>query len=457
MILTVCQKQELNEWKVSMKTLLKFGAFIKEINKETGRLYKQSVLSKHKDDDDIKYYLNFIFNPYIVTGLADKKLEHFTAGYYDDTYSADFKTAKEALDYIKIHNTGRYEDVNKMLSFYIKCWLYDIAHPVTADYTINTCDIFKNLLKKDFSLGIDIKTINKIMPNLIPEFNVQLANKYFEDPDRITGKEFAITTKIDGSRIIAIKENGNVTFYTRQGQIYTGLVDLEEEMKLYMPDNICLDGEITLLNSGGLISKEQYKQTMKITRADGEKHGVKMSVFDYMSADEFRNQKCNVTYLVRRSNLNSIFNTVHTFKYFNLLPILYQGGDTSEIKKWLDHNIKHGEEGIMLNVITAPYDFHRTWNLQKVKKMKDLDLELVGFEEGTGRNIGKLGAILVEYKGNIVKVGSGFSDELRKEIWSHKDEWLGRTVTIQYFEETYNQKGGVSLRFPIYVDYRTDK
>ena len=89
--------------------------------------------------------------------------------------------------------------------------------------------------------------------------------------------------------------------------------------------------------------------------------------------------------------------------------------------------------------------------------MNDLDLEIIGFEEGTNKNAGKLGAILVNYKDNVVKVGSGFSDELREEIWQNQDKWLGRTAVIQYFEETCNQNGGISLRFPVYLDYREDK
>jgi DNA ligase-1 len=90
--------------------------------------------------------------------------------------------------------------------------------------------------------------------------------------------------------------------------------------------------------------------------------------------------------------------------------------------------------------------------------MSTLDLEIIGFEEGEGRLAGTLGAILVRYKnGNIVKVGSGFSDRLRIEIWASRDEWLGNICEIQSFEETTNADGGESLRFPVFKDYRPDK
>jgi DNA ligase-1 len=295
------------------------------------------------------------------------------------------------------------------------------------------------------------------MPKLIPTFEVQLANKYFDKPEFVEGKDFAITTKIDGGRIIALKENGEVTFYTRAGQKYEGLVDLEFEMRELLPDGLCLDGEITLLNNEGIPSKEAYKQAMKITRSDGEKHGVKMLVFDAMSASEFKAQRCDRTWVARRSALEFMFRD-RDLEYFELLPVLYQGKDTEMILKWLDAAIAAEQEGVMINIANAPYEFKRTNNLLKVKKMSTLDLEIVGFEEGEGRLVGTLGAILVRYKnGNIVKVGSGFSDRLRLEIWSSRDEWLGNICEIQYFEETTNADGGESLRFPVFKDYRPDK
>jgi DNA ligase-1 len=287
---------------------------------------------------------------------------------------------------------------------------------------------------------------------------VQLANKYFDKPEIVEGKEFVVTTKIDGGRIIALKENGQVSFYTRAGQKYEGLVDLEKEMLEKFPDNVCLDGEITILNNVGIPSKEAYKKAMKLTRSDGEKHGLKMLVFDWMPATDFKRQKCDIPYGRRCAESESLFANIPSTTYFELLPFLYHGKDTSKILELLDEAIASQEEGVMINIWDAPYEFKRTNNLLKVKKMNTLDLEIVGFEEGSGRLSGTLGAILVRYKkGNVVKVGSGFSDSLRDEIWNDRNKWLGAIVEIQYFEETTNADGGISLRFPIYKDLRLDK
>jgi DNA ligase-1 len=284
-----------------------------------------------------------------------------------------------------------------------------------------------------------------------------LAEKFFDKPERVEGKEFALTTKIDGGRIIAIKENGQVSFFTRAGQKYEGLVDLENELKEILDDNFVLDGEITLLDPKGLSSKDQYKETMKITRKDGEKHGVKMLVFDYMPVANFKMQNCPVAYSARRAHLSTMFDLC-ALKYFELLPLLYVGSDVSVIPKCLDEAIADGQEGIMINICDAPYEFKRTWNLLKVKKMNTMDLQIIGFEEGTGRLAGTLGAILVRYKNrNTVKVGSGFTDWLRTEIWNNRGKYMDTICEIKYFEETTNQEGGESLRFPIFNDFRPDK
>lgn len=421
-----------------MQDLTKFKLFVDEINQENGRLYKQGILRKYKDDISVRCLLTFAFDPFIIYGLSKKKLSK------DLPWVPCTHTAVELLNYLVIHNTGRDQDIQ-------------VAQATLRALPSDLEDLLKAIICKDLSIGVDAKTINKEIPGLIREFSVMLANKYFDKPEFVEGKKFAITTKIDGGRIIAMKENGEVSFYTRAGQKYEGLVDLEDEMSRLMPDNTCLDGEITLLNRGKLSSKEAYKQTMKITRADGEKHGIKMLVFDCMTAEEFKKQNCKHDYIVRRADAELLLQQ-DDFKYFELLSILYLGDDTSKITEILDEQVASGEEGIMINLLDAKYEFKRTNNLLKVKKMQTMDLEVIGFEEGAGRLAGTLGAVLVRYKnGNVVKVGSGFSDQLRKEIWQNRNSHLGTICEIQYFEETTNANGGASLRFPIFKDFRHDK
>ncbi len=428
-----------------MQSLVHFKEFVTEINSSNSRLFKQATLKKYKDDQIIRRYLQIAFDPYTVYGISTKKLAKIVPGSGITTVQAVF----ELFDYLEKHNTGTDRDVSLCQEL--------LSHVCTWDREAGA--ILEALICKDLSIGVDSKTINKEMPGLIPTFDVMLANKYFDKPTYMEGKLFAITTKIDGGRIIALKENGQVSFFTRAGQKYEGLVDLEEEMRELMPDNTCLDGEITLFDRGDLSSKEAYKQTMKIVRqtTNPEKHGIKMLVFDWMPAEDFKKQECHYSYHGRREWLHEIFSN-QDFTYFELLPILYCGRDTSKITEILEEQIARGEEGIMINDYYGSYEFKRTNALLKVKKMQTLDLEIIDFEEGEGRLAGTLGAVLVRYKdGNVVKVGSGFSDQLRKEIWQNRHNHLGTICEIQYFEETTNADGGKSLRFPIFKDFRHDK
>lgn len=426
-----------------MQTLIHFNNFVKEINENNGRLYKQSVLNKYKDDTIIQKYLQIAFDPYKIFGISTRKLHKQVSGM---AYPAD--SVFDLFYWLEKHNTGTDVAIN----------MCQVTLDKIASIDCECAQLLESLICKDLSIGVDSKTINKEIPGLIPTFSVQLANKYFDKPSYVEGKTFAITTKIDGGRIIALKENGQVSFFTRAGQKYEGLVDLEDEMSRLMPDNICLDGEITLLVRGNLSSKDAYKETMKIVRTkDKEKHGIKMLVFDAMSVSDFKTQTSSMTYTQRRQMLDCM-SAFDTTRYFELLPILYRGSDTSKITELLEEEVANGEEGIMINICDAPYEFKRTNSLLKCKKMQTMDLEIVGFEEGEGRLAGTLGAILVRYKdGNVVKVGSGFSDEIRTLIWLEPSDFLGKIVEISYFEETTNASGGESLRFPIFKDIRYDK
>lgn len=428
-----------------MNTLEQFKRFYNEITQNNSRNYKQEILRKYKDDEVIKRYLQIAFDPYKVYGISTKKLNtevRSIATYIPQTFSIF-----GLFDYLAEHNTGTFLEI-------LEC---QNALNAVASLDRDRANLLTSLICKDLSIGCDAKTINKEIPGLIPTFNVQLANKYFDKPEYVEGKTFALTTKIDGGRIIALKENGQVSFYTRAGQKYEGLVDLEDEMSRLMPEGTCLDGEITLLDRGSLSSKEAYKETMKIVRTkDKEKHGIKMLVFDWMTVADFKEQQCDFPYKIRRTGAENVF-AMNDFTYFELLPILYLGDDTSKITEILEEEIAKGEEGIMINIYDANYEFKRTNNLLKVKKFNTCDLRVVGFEEGTGKYVGMLGAFICEYKGGQVKVGSGLTDEQRVDVWRNSRDYVNLIIEVSYFEETKDSTGKLSLRFPTFKDFRFDK
>ena len=407
-----------------METLQHFRDFVNEISSNNSRKYKQEVLQKYKDDTIIKMYLQVAFDPYTVYGISSKKLTKTVS--VGNTWCAP--TTFDLFDYLKEHNTGR--DVDIAVCQLALSWL-------ATDLECST--LLEQLICKDLSIGCDAKTINSVIPGCVPTFDCMLANKYFDKPEKLSGKSFAITTKLDGFRLIAMKdEHDNVSFYSRVGKRVEGLVEIEEDFRTAFPPCTVLDGELTVSNYFELESKEAYKAASKIISQKGEtpKTGLTYRVFDAMHIDEWRAQNCTHTYGLRRELLHGLFKfPMAPISHIELLPVLYKGNDTSKVQELLDKVVSEGGEGVMINLLDSTYKFTRCWDIMKVKKFQSLDLEVVGMEPGEGRLAGTLGAIHVRYKGgNIVKVGSGFSDEERKLYWSQPDLIMNKVVEIKMFE-----------------------
>lgn len=425
-----------------MRTLTKFKLFVAEIQASNSKKYKQEVLKKFKDDEDIKRYLKIAFDPYQVYGISTKKLtKEVRVG-----ECLCPPTVFDLFEYLKEHNTGRDYDVA----------VCQIALEWIAQDDLESRYLLEKLICKDLSIGVDAKTINSVIPGCVQVFDCMLANKYYDKPEKLSGKSFAITTKLDGFRLIAMKdEHDNVSFYSRVGKRIEGLAEIEEEFRTAFPPCTVLDGELTVSNYFELESKEAYKAASKIISQKGEtvKTGLTYRVFDAMHIDEWREQNCTHTYSLRRELLHGLFKfPLAPISHIELLPVLYKGDDTSKVQELLDKVVSEGGEGVMINLLDSTYKFTRCWDIMKVKKFQSLDLEVIDLEEGSGRLVGTLGAILVRYKGgNVVRVGSGFSDEERALYWSQPDLILHKIVEIKYFESTRNADGQESLRFPTWV------
>ena len=156
------------------------------------------------------------------------------------------------------------------------------------------------------------------------------------------------------------------------------------------------------------------------------------------------------------NNVRDVINVLGKSEFIQYLEPLYVGNDITQITKYSDLVIKQGQEGIMINLCKSPYETKRVNHLLKVKEFHTLDLRVIDKKEGTNRNKGKLGALVVDYKGFEVSVGSGYTDTLREELWNDEDI-VGSIIEISYFEETCDKDGNLSLRFPVFIRRRDDK
>ncbi|NFH40772.1 RNA ligase family protein [Clostridium sporogenes] len=411
---------------------------LKSIGADSSRIAKEHILKENKDNQLLKDILFFLYNPYIVTGINTKKLNKKVKL----EVSNELDTIIDVMNFLKVNNTGTDEYIK-----IIQNWI--------ANQDLEYQDVLKQLVTKSLKIGITAKTINKIHKNFIPEFNVMLAEKYYENTNKVNG-EFIITTKLDGNRMVLVKENGTIKLFSRQGQLIEGLVDIIKDAK-QLQDNIVYDGEVLLKNDRNLDSKQLFQETQKIIRKkDIKKTNLIFNIFDMMPLDEFKQGVSTNDTLTRKNQLHALLDSLK-LDWVKEVPILYAGTNKNRIDELLNEAIKNGEEGIMINLANGKYQCKRTKELLKVKIMNSADCKIIGYEEGTGRNEGVLGAFLIDYKGHNVKVGSGYTDEDRKMFWENKNNFTGKIMEVQYFEETKNQNGGISLRFPVYKCIRNDK
>jgi DNA ligase-1 len=188
-------------------------------------------------------------------------------------------------------------------------------------------------------------------------------------------------------------------------------------------------------------------------------------VFDIIPLDDFNRGYWNAQLYKRISLLDNLRSAFDEMPNVELLTSIEVDLDTAEGRNQLDRYAKDmvnlGYEGIMIKDLHSPYECKRNTFWMKWKPTLSVDLTVIGVEEGTGRNVGRMGALVCEGMDDNklinVNAGSGYSDEERQEYWDHSNEVIGRTAEILCDAITQNRDGTYSLRFPRFVRFRDDK
>lgn len=413
--------------------------FTTRLQSISGRNDKESFIKQYKDNEDVKQFLFYILDPMLVFGIQNKKLSKFVNS---EKGESKFNSLFECFKYLTEHNTGKDSDV-RLIASYINS-----QDEKYRDFLIKA-------ITKSIKLGANVKTINKALgEELLTEFNVMLAHPYDKYADKIEGKTLYATEKLDGMRVIAFKNNGKIDFRTRQGQQLLGLDDIESDL-LQLNFDI-LDGEILIKNAEQYKDRAVLQETLKISRKDGVKKGLDFWIFDTITHEDFKNSKSKLTYSKRRELLDEL--PVLELENIHVLPVLYKGEDIGEIQKILLELESKGLEGIMLNVSNSLYTLSRSQGILKMKTFASFEDKVVNVFEGEGRLEGMLGGIEMLYKGKYpLRIGSGFTDSERELYWNSPELIIDKIVEIQYFRESSNAKGGLSVSFPVFVTIREDK
>lgn len=415
---------------------------IYRLKNAVGSIKKMEILREFKGNESFRNFLYYALNPMLTYKISEntlrKKVEYDPA--ITLTMTDIFSICETLANRKALDNTTVYQ---------VCAFLQNLCTPEESEF-------FIKLLAKTLRLGVTAKTVNKVIPGLIPEWEVQQAYPIEKYPVK-DNTEIWLTEKLNGVRATYYKGK----LYARSGVPFEGLEHITNILERFDRDagnTMVLDGELTLKEKGGLSDNEAFRITTGvINSSNDDKTTICYTIFDVLPASEFEKGQSRASYRDRRVILDYIQSILPEDSSVLILPVLYHGTDVSKIDVYLDEMVREDKEGLMLN-LNVPYKCKRHNGILKVKRFYTMDLRIIGCEEGTGRLAGTLGSLVVDYKGNEVRVGSGFTDEQRNELWKNRESTIGLLCEVKYKEISYDKTTGAeSLQFPVFVTIRTDK
>jgi len=319
---------------------------------------------------------------------------------------------------------------------------------------------YRRILIKDLRCGVSEKTVNKVVPGTVPVFTCALAHDSAKHEKKMVGKK-QIEIKLDGVRVITIIQGNKVEMFSRNGKQFHNfghiIAELEEVIKDYpVPYPLVLDGEVMSSDFQDLMKQVHRKDGKQTTDAV-------LHLFDTIPLGCFKNGSWD-----KPQSFRSLI-TKHWVEEHKAVLKHVQALDWEEVdldttegqERFVALNkaaVDGGYEGVMIKDVDAPYECKRTHAWLKAKPFIEVTLEVKDVEEGTGRNEGRLGALVCagEDDGRMVEVncGSGFSDSDRDSFWNSRSSLIGQLVEVRADAITQNQDGTYSLRFPRFKTFR---
>lgn len=425
--------------------ICKLDAMVKALQKAKKKTEKTRILLDARKDfgdeaDELIAFFKFLLDPAIVTGLSDAKINKKV------TAKPDIDIQYLSCGYLYImgagHNTGSDSSIATIQNYLHKNPEYE--------------EFLKRLFTKNLPIGVEAATINKVYgEEIIPVWEVQQG--YPIDKYKFKKGELIFASrKLNGVRGTYFR--GNII--SRQAQKFEGLDHIVKDIEEIIGTDYAVDGELIRKNVDGLTDGQNFRETISIINSDGnDKSLIKFVVFDIVPVDEFEKDACTEKYSVRKKRLLDLKNKIQKNGTQNIevVQMVYEGNDVNDVYDWLDYAVKHDWEGLVVNR-QVPYRRTRHNGCLKVKRFYTVDLQITAIEEGQNRLDGTMGALVVDYKGNELRIGSGFDDATRTAVWANPDNYIGKIVECKYKEVTMDKKTGLeSLQFPTFVRFRDDK
>jgi DNA ligase-1 len=410
--------------------------FVTESNQTNSNTDKLNILKKYADNESVCSALNYTYNTFKQYGVTSENCKKnsnlIKYGYTDLAKLLDDLNDRFITGHLAISCVNGFVEANKSYE-----------------------ELIFNIIDRNLKTRSTTSMINKVIPGLIPTFDVALANSFDEKmAKKINFSEdtWFVSRKLDGCRCICIiDENGEPKYFSRAGNEFITLKNLDAEIISLGLKNMVIDGEICMMDENG---NENFQGIIKeIKRKDHTIENPFFYMFDILTLEEFVNKEGTTPFSIRNVQLDNLF-FEKEFKNIGYLEqkILL---DERMLMIMVANAKENGWEGLMLRK-DAPYQGKRSNDVLKVKQFYDAEYIVVDIENAINRVIvdGReveemmMRNVVIEHKGNRVQVGSGFSHEQKRHYYEHPEEIIGKQITVQYFETTKNDKGTESLRFP---------
>jgi len=402
------------------------------LNESNSTIHKQQVLTNYPD---LQPLLKWVYNPLWVFNITSASCKKFRNVEAKSNY-ADLIDLLKDLEARTITGHDAIIAVKMMVN----------THPEFED-------LIYNIIDRNLKTRTNAKLINKVWPGLIPEFKVALANDYEKFKHRISYEDdWYVSQKFDGIRVIAkIDYEGNITFFSRRGKVFNTLSVLEDHLKQFKFSNVVLDGEVCILETDG--SENFQRAVSELRRKDYTVEKPYYKIFDMIPRLSFEEGEIAERFSRRLDKLIVSHGPTKT-EYSEVV------GQICLIDKQHLENLKEmaldkSWEGLILRRDTY-YKGKRSNDMLKVKAFHEAEYEITDYEmskhriieDGKEIEVDGLSAVKIIHKGNEVSVGSGFSIDERRKFFKDPTGLVGSQITVKYFEETINDEGNYSLRFP---------
>ena len=418
---------------------------------------KIDTLDEYASDPDFCYLIEYLLNTDKITGIKKSKLKKQIKN-TSKLLDVQYDSLRDLIEYLLSNNTGTDQDVYIVQNF---------INRIQNSSQINEKQIISDIITKDFKCGVTDLTAYGHIPGLERNWKERKGHSLIDNKTgelkvkKILGKNVTVTLKLDGFRYKVVKQGDDTNIYTSSGKLDNTLIEIMEEAKK-LPDGV-YDGEV-IARGEFENSTARFNATTKILGKDGEKRGVDFIVFDYIediegffNYEEYKMPRCN-----RLADAINIIRELD-ISYITTVPVYYNDAKVDEklmqdIYKIYEEVTAEGEEGLVIDIADASYVRAKGTSMYKMKPEISGDFKVIDLIEGKGKDAGRLGAFVIEYKDNTVHVGSGLTDSIREEVWANPDKYIGKLIEVVYLCETKDEKTGLtSIRLPRFKRFRFDK